>query len=58
MNLLVLMAFVAMAQNYQKQVNTIWYQIYQVVRENCTKDYSGSSPQEDVMEMLLRSRKG
>ena len=50
--------FVAMAQNYQKQVNTIWYQIYQVVRENCTKDYSGSSPQEDVMEMLLRSRKG
>ena len=50
--------FVAMAQNYQKQVNTIWYQIYQVVRENCTKDFSGSSPQEDVMEMLLRSRKG
>ena len=29
--------FVAMAQNYQKQVNTIWYQIFQVVREICKR---------------------
>ena len=48
--------FVAMAQNYQKQVNTIWYQIFQVVKENCTVDFN---PQEsDPMEMLLRSRRG
>ncbi len=50
--------FVAMAQNYQKQVNTIWYQIYQVVKENCSVDFSGPTPQDDVMEHLLRSRSG
>ena len=32
--------FVAMAQKYQKQVNTVWYQIFQVVRENCSTDCS------------------
>ena len=46
--------FVAMAQNYQKQVNTIWYQIFQVVRENCAKDYNPD--ESDPMELLLRSR--
>ena len=46
--------FVAMAQNYQKQVNTIWYQIFQVVRENCSADFDPSDA--DPMEMLLRSR--
>jgi hypothetical protein len=46
--------FVAMAQNYQKQVNTIWYQIFQVVRENCSADFNPND--EDPMEMLLRSR--
>ena len=46
--------FVAMAQNYQKQVNTIWYQIFQVVRENCSKDYNPD--ESDPMELLLRSR--
>ncbi|MDO5390247.1 MAG: terminase [Eubacteriales bacterium] len=50
--------FVAMAQNYQKQVNAIWYQIYQVVRENCSVDFKGATPQDDVMEMLLRSKNG
>lgn len=46
--------FVAMAQNYQKQVNTIWYQIFQVVRENCSTDFNPDEA--DPMEMLLRSR--
>lgn len=50
--------FVAMAQNYQKQVNAIWYQIFQVVKENCSVDFSGATPQDDVMERLLRSRQG
>ena len=50
--------FVAMAQNYQKQVNTIWYQIFQVVRENCSVEFQGNTPMDDAMEMLLRSRKG
>ena len=41
-----------------KQANQLWYQIYQVVKENCSEDYRGANPQEDVMERLLRSRKG
>lgn len=50
--------YVSMAQNYMKQTNQIWYQIYQVVKENCSAEYSGATPQDDVMERLLRSRKG
>ena len=46
--------FVAMAQNYQKQVNTIWYQIFQVVKENCSTEFSAT--ENDPMEMLLRKR--
>ena len=30
----------------------------QIVRENCTGEYAGSNPQDDVMERLLRARKG
>ena len=47
--------FVAMAQNYQKQVNTIWYQIFQVVRENCSTEFDPDEA--DPMEMPLRSRR-
>ncbi len=50
--------YVAMSQQYMKQVNQIWYQIFQVVKENCSTEYSGATPQDDVMERLLRSRKG
>ena len=46
-----------MGQNYMKQVNQIWYQIYQVVKENCSVEFAGNTPQDDVMERLLRSRK-
>lgn len=45
--------YVSMSQNYLKQVNNIWYQIYQVVRENCLKEYRGKPPHEDCMEKLL-----
>ena len=47
--------FVSMAQNYQKQVNNLWYQIYQVVKENCAAEFS--SPDCDPMELLLRAKK-
>jgi len=50
--------YVAMSQQYMKQVNQTWYQIFQIVKENCTVDYNGASPQDDVMERLLRARKG
>jgi hypothetical protein len=34
------------------------FQIFQVVKENNATTYQGSTPQDDVMERLLRSRKG
>ena len=49
--------YVAMSQNYMKQANQIWNQIFQIVRENCSVEFQGN-PQEDMMEKLLRSRKG
>ena len=49
--------YVAMAQQYMKQTNQIWYQIFQVVKENCSVEFQGT-PQDDVMERLLRTRKG
>ena len=48
--------YVSMSQNYMKQTSQLWYQIFQVVKENCLTDYSGSTPQDDVMERLLRAR--
>ena len=50
--------YVSMSQNYMKQVNNLWYQIFQIVKENCSADFSGATPQDDVMERLLRSRRG
>ena len=47
-----------MSQNYMKQVNNLWYQIFQIVKENCSAEFTGTTPQDDVMERLLRSRKG
>jgi hypothetical protein len=41
-----------------KQVNNIWFQIYQVVRENCTTEYRGVTPHDDAMEKLLSARRG
>ena len=50
--------YVSMSRDYMKQVNQIWYQIYQVVKENCSVEFQGRSPQDDLMERLLSARKG
>ena len=50
--------YVSMSRDYKKQVNADWFQIYQVVRENCSTEFGGTNPQDDVMERLLRARKG
>lgn len=47
--------YVKMAQDYMKQVNTVWNEIYQVVKENCSGEWSGT-PQDDAMQLLLRAR--
>lgn len=49
--------YVAMSQNYMKQVNQIWFQIYQVVKDNCSADIGEANPQDDLMERLLQARK-
>jgi phage terminase, small subunit len=48
--------YVSMSRDYKKQVNADWFQIYQIVRENCAVEFEGISPQDDVMERLLRAR--
>ena len=48
--------YVSMSRDYKKQVNADWFQIYQIVRENCSVEYGGANPQDDVMERLLRAR--
>jgi hypothetical protein len=50
--------YVAMSQNYMSQTNRLWTEIYQIVKENCATEYTGSNPQDDVMERLLNARKG
>ena len=32
--------------------------IYQIVKENCSGEYGGATPQDDIMERLLNARKG
>jgi hypothetical protein len=50
--------FVQMSQQYMKQTNQLWFAIFTVVKENCTSSYEGANPQDDVMERLLRTRRG
>lgn len=50
--------YVAMGQNFMSQTNRLWMEIYQIVKENCTSEYSGATPQDDAMERLLMARKG
>ena len=47
--------FVQMMLSFQKQANLLWYEIFDIVKQNCTTAYEGS-PQDDAMEKLLRSR--
>lgn len=50
--------YVQIAQNYMKQTNTLWTTIYQIVRENCSTEFKGSTPHDDMMERLLSVRNG
>ena len=50
--------FVGMAQSYMKQSNQMWAMLYQIVKENCSTEYQGATPQDSVMERLLRAREG
>ncbi len=49
--------YVKMAMDYSKQATTLSNEIYQIVKENCPKEVV-NNPNDDVMEILLRARKG
>ena len=47
--------FVQMSQQYQKSANLIWYEIYDIVKQNCTEVFENNP--NDTMELLLRARR-
>ena len=49
--------FVQMSQSFQKQANLLWYEIFEIVKQNCTTAFVGN-PQDDMMEALLSRRRG
>lgn len=48
--------FVQMSQQFQKNANLVWYEIYSIVKENCTESFEDNL--NDTMEKLLRAKKG
>lgn len=50
--------FINIGINYMNQAVRLWNEIFQIVKENCSTEYSDLVPQDDVMERLLRARKG
>lgn len=48
--------YVAMSREYMKQANQCWYQIYQIVKENCSVGFVSRSPEDSFMEQLLSAQ--
>ena len=48
--------FVQMSQSFQKQANLLWYEVFEIVKQNCTTAFAGN-PQDDLMEVLLSGRR-
>ena len=48
--------FINIGINYMNQATRLWAEIFQIVKENCSVAWSGSTPQDDVMERLLSSK--
>lgn len=48
--------FVQMSQQFQKAANMMWYEIYDIVKQNCAEAFTDNP--NDAMEQLLRKRRG
>ncbi len=48
--------FIGFAQQYLKMTNDVWAKIYQVVRETKLTELDSTSPNDDIMESLLRGK--
>lgn len=55
-NAVIASPFVQMSQNFQKSANLIWYEIYDIVKQNCTVPFEDTP--NDTMELLLRRKRG
>lgn len=49
--------YVAMSQNYMKQINATWFQIYQIIKDNGNADVEELDSQDIMMEALLKKKK-
>ena len=49
--------FINIGINYMNQAVRLWNEIFQIAKENCSTEYGESTPQDDLMERLLRARK-
>jgi len=49
--------YISFAQTYLKMTNDVWSKIYQVVRETKLTELENGSPNDDIMESLLRGNK-
>ena len=49
--------YLAMSQNYMKQTNQLWFQIYQIVRDNGNADIEELDEQDIMMEALLKQKR-
>ena len=48
--------FVQMSVSFGKQANLLWYEIFDIVKQNCTTEFN-DTPHDDVMELLLTARR-
>ena len=48
--------FVQMSVSFGKQANLLWYEIFDIVKQNCTTEFD-DTPQDNVMELLLTARR-
>ena len=48
--------FVQMSISFQKQANLLWYEIFDIVKQNCSTEFV-DTPLNDEMEILLTARK-
>ena len=44
--------FASLSQSYQKQANVLWYEIFDIVKQNCTTKFDGSPQDETVLGQM------
>ncbi len=50
--------YVSMSQAYMKQITQVWYQIYQVIKDNGSSEIDELDAGDIMMEQLLKKKRG